>query len=90
MSSLVDNILLLNWVELGDVFRLALTVAKMRANPTSRVTHECEILDGQGMRVLPRKVPPAALPFANYYGLISRAPERHRTPIRNSDLEHQA
>ena len=90
MSSLVDNILLLNWVELGDVFRLALTVAKMRANPTTRATHECEILDGQGMRVLPRKVPPAALPFANYYGLISRAPERHRTPIRNSDLEHQA
>ena len=34
MSSLVDNILLLNWVELGDAFRLGLTVAKMRANPT--------------------------------------------------------
>ena len=78
MSSLVDNILLLNWVELGDVFRLALTVAKMRANPTVRVTHECEIVDRQGFRVLPRQVPPAALPFASYRGLLSRAPERHR------------
>jgi circadian clock protein KaiC len=79
MSSLVDNILLLNWVELGDEFRLALTVAKMRSNPTTRVTHECEVVDGQGMRVLPRQVPAAALPFAAYYGLLSRAPERHKS-----------
>ena len=28
MSSLVDNILLLNWVELSDEFRLALTIAR--------------------------------------------------------------
>jgi signal transduction histidine kinase len=28
MSSLVDNIILLNWVELGDSFRLGLTIAK--------------------------------------------------------------
>jgi circadian clock protein KaiC len=78
MSSLVDNIILLNWVELGDEFRLGLTVAKMRANPTSRVTHECEVLEGQGMRVLPRQVPAAALPFTAYFGLVSRAPERHK------------
>src|SRR5438034_549925 len=76
-SSLVDNILLLNWVELGDEFRLGLTVAKMRANPTSRVTHECEVVNGQGMRVLPRQVPKSALPFGDYFGLVSRAPERH-------------
>jgi circadian clock protein KaiC len=77
MSSLVDNILLLNWVELSDEFRLALTIAKMRANPTRRVTCECEVVAGQGMRVLPRKMPPAALPFSAYYGLVSRSPERH-------------
>ena len=83
MSSLVDNILLLNWVELGDEFRLGLTVAKMRANPTSRVNHECEVVDGQGMRVLPRQVPKGALPFGAYFGLVSRAPERHtiRGPV---------
>lgn len=79
MSSLVDNIILLNWIELGAQFRLGLTVAKMRANPTSRVTHECEIVEGKGMRVLPvaLEVAPAQLPFVSYRGLISRAPTRH-------------
>ena len=57
MSSLVDNILLMNFIELGDTFRLGLTVAKMRANPVNRATHECEVVDGQGMRVLPRQLP---------------------------------
>ena len=77
MSSMVDNIILMNWIELGDAFRLGLTVAKMRANPIERVTHECEITDGQGMRVLPRQLPPAPkMAFSGYYGLISRAPER--------------
>jgi hypothetical protein len=82
MSSLVDNIILMNWVETGDRFRLGMTVAKMRANPTTRVTHECEILDGQGMRILPRHLPVAAppLPFSGYRGLISRAPTRYPGP----------
>jgi KaiC/GvpD/RAD55 family RecA-like ATPase len=79
MSSLVDNIILMNWVETGDAFRLGLTVARMRANPTSRVTHECEILDQKGMRVLPRHLPVVAppLPFSRYRGLISRGPTRY-------------
>lgn len=78
MSSLVDNIVLLNWAELGDEFRLGLTVAKMRANPTDHVTHECEVVDGQGMRVLPRRlpVPSTLVPFAAYGGLVSRSPTR--------------
>lgn len=82
MSSLVDNIILMNWVELGDAFRLGLTVAKMRANPTSRVTFECEIQDQQGMRVLPRQLPRpiSKAPFSSYHGLISRAPTRWREP----------
>ena len=57
MSSLVDNIILMNWVELGDTFRLGLTVAKMRANATNRTTHECEIRDGHGLVVLPAVIP---------------------------------
>ena len=71
----------LNWVELGDTCRHALTVAKMRAMPTSRTTHECETVNGQGMKALPRPLR-AALPIApcaGYLGLLSRAPER-RTP----------
>ena len=81
VSSLVDNIILMNWVELGDTFRHALTVAKMRAMPTSRTTHECEIVNGQGMKVLPRRLTGAlpVVPFAGYLGLISRAPERRQT-----------
>ncbi|MDQ2942842.1 MAG: AAA family ATPase [Candidatus Dormibacteraeota bacterium] len=76
MSSLVDNILLLNFIELGDTFRLGLTVAKMRSNPVNRVTRECEIVNGQGMRVLPRQLPLVKTAFSGYYGLISRSPER--------------
>ena len=88
MSSLVDNILLLNWVELGDEFRLALTVAKMRGNPTIRVTRECDIVNGQGFRVQPRAVPMAVLPFSSYYSLLSRAPER-RLHLRSTDISPQ-
>lgn len=79
LSSLVDTIILLNWVELGDTICQALTVAKMRGSPISHVTHEYEIVDQQGLRVLPRAVPGvvSALPFTGYYSLLSRAPERH-------------
>jgi circadian clock protein KaiC len=79
VSSLVDTIILMNWVELGDTFRLGLTVAKMRGSPIIRRTHECEIADGVGLRVLPGAIDGGVpvLPFAAYYGLVSRAPERH-------------
>ena len=87
VSSLVDNIILMNWVELGDSFRHALTVAKMRAMPTSRTTHECEIVNGQGMKVLPRPLRAVlpVVPFAGYLGLISRSPER-RPPSRVPEI----
>jgi circadian clock protein KaiC len=78
MSSLVDNILLLNLIEVGDMLRLGLTVGKMRSNPVDRTTHECEVVDGHGMRVLPRELSAAAVKaaFSGYHALISRAPER--------------
>ena len=78
MSSLVDNIILLNWIELGDTFRLGLTIAKMRANQCSRTTHEAEILNGRGMKVLQQelRVPAEQHPFSSYSGLVSRSPER--------------
>jgi len=80
VSSLVDNVILLNWVELADTFRQALTIAKMRANAFDRATRECEIVNGQGMRVLPRQIPPDAtrrLAFWEYFSLVARSPERH-------------
>ncbi len=78
MSSLVDNIVLMNWVEIGDAFRLGMTVAKMRANPVNRITREVEIIDGEGMRVLPRELRVAAPqnPFSSYASLVARSPER--------------
>jgi circadian clock protein KaiC len=84
LSSLVDNIILLNWVELGEEFRLGLTVAKMRANPVIRTTHEYEIFATQGVTVRARDETSAlpAVPFSRYYGLISRAPERRRPIAR--------
>jgi circadian clock protein KaiC len=84
ISSLIDTVLLMNWVELGDTFRLGLTIAKARAMPTSRTTYECEVVNGRGLRVLPRAVPMPSLPFARYYGLLSRAPER-RSPETEVD-----
>lgn len=67
----------MNWIELGDGFRLGLPVAKMRANPTTRVTHECEVVDGEGMRVLPRRLGAGRhAAFGEYQGLVSRAPAR--------------
>lgn len=82
MSSLVDNILLLNWTELGDTFRLGLTIAKMRANRVNRQTREVEVFEGRGMEVLPHtlRVPTEQHPFSTYAGLVSRAPERR--PLR--------
>ncbi len=82
MSSLVDNILLMNWIEIGDAFRLGLTVAKMRGNPNARATHECEIRNGEGMVVLPREIPPSIVrPFSAYLNLISRNPARRSESI---------
>jgi circadian clock protein KaiC len=83
MSSLVDNILLMNWIEIGDAFRLGLTVAKMRGNPNARATNECEILDGRGMTVLPRQIPaPMVRPLSSYLNLISRNPTRRPDPSK--------
>jgi circadian clock protein KaiC len=87
VSSLVDNIILMNFVELGDTFRHAVTVSKTRSSPITRTTHEVEILDGRGMRVLPRALEAArpVLPFAGYQGLIARSPERRPAGILPPD-----
>ncbi|HEX7360468.1 MAG TPA: ATPase domain-containing protein, partial [Bryobacteraceae bacterium] len=89
LSSLVDNIILMNWVEIGDAFRLGLTVAKMRANPVTRVTREVEINSHGGMRVLPRELRAAApqSPFSSYTGLVSRSPERRLRPQTQSGAD---
>ena len=83
MGSLVDNIILMNWVEPGDTFRLGLTVAKMRANPCVRTTRECEVINGLGMRVLDRELKLPPVPFSRYSSLLSRAPDRRERERAN-------
>ena len=90
MSSLVDNIILMNWVETRRHVPARADRREDAGEPDcSRLTHECEILDGQGLRVLPRHLPVgvAHLPFSAYRGLISRGPTRRPAPGGSDDKE---
>lgn len=77
VSSIVDNLIVLNLVELGNTLHRAITVAKARGCDHRFETREYKIEQG-GIRLLPedegRALP--ALPFQSYYGLLSRAPTR--------------
>jgi circadian clock protein KaiC len=77
VSSIVDNIVLLNFVELSNTVHRAITVAKARGSAHQFVTREFTIGHG-GITLVPvdqaRALP--VLPFASYYGLLSRAPTR--------------
>jgi circadian clock protein KaiC len=77
VSSITDNIILLNFVELGNVLRRAITVAKARGCDHSFVTREFKIERG-GIRLLPLDEGQAlpVLSFQRYAGLVSRAPTR--------------
>src|SRR6202790_5235274 len=77
ISSIVDNLILMNFVELGTSLRRAITVAKARGSEHEFVTREYTIGPG-GISLLPleegKTLP--TLPFQSYYGLLSRAPTR--------------
>jgi circadian clock protein KaiC len=77
VSSIVDNIVLLNYVELGNNLRRAITVAKCRGSGHQFATREFTVGLG-GITLLPvdESVALPALPFQSYYGLLSRAPTR--------------
>src|ERR1700738_242378 len=82
ISSIVDNLILLNFVELGTSLRRAITVAKARGSAHQFVTREFTIGPG-GISLVPleegKSLP--VLPFQSYYGLLSRAPTRLRTAL---------
>jgi circadian clock protein KaiC len=77
VSSIVDNIIVMNYVELGNTVHRALTVAKARGCDNSFVTREFQIGPG-GISLVPVDETKAlpVLPFQSYYGLLSRAPTR--------------
>jgi circadian clock protein KaiC len=76
VSSIVDNLILMNFVELGNSLRRAITVAKARGSKHEFITREYTIGPG-GISLVPMEgtVLPT-LPFQSYYGLLSRAPMR--------------
>jgi circadian clock protein KaiC len=77
VSSIVDNIVLLNFVELGNTLHRAITVAKARGSANRFMTREFTIGPG-GISLVPLDEAKAlpVLPFQSYYGLLSRAPTR--------------
>ncbi len=77
ISSIVDNLILLNFVELGTSLRRAITVAKARGSEHQFATREYAIGAG-GISLVPVEEGKAlpVLPFQSYYGLLSRAPTR--------------
>jgi circadian clock protein KaiC len=77
VSSVVDNIVLLNFVELSNTLHRAITVAKARGSANQFITREFTIGPG-GITILPEDASAAlpVLPFQSYYGLLSRAPTR--------------
>ena len=85
ISSIVDNLILMNFVELGTSLRRAITVAKARGSEHQFVTREFTIGQG-GISLLPLEEGKAlpVLPFQSYYGLLSRAPARLSPDLQRS------
>jgi len=89
-SHLVDNIILLNYVEISTVLRRALAVPKVRGSRNLQVTREYTIGVG-GLSLLDESdnnnqaVP--QLPFSSYYGLLSRSPSR-QSPMIEEAVAH--
>ena len=87
-SHLVDNIILLNYVEISTVLRRAIAVPKVRGSRNRQVTREYVIGEG-GLSLIEERdgadggaVP--QLPFSSYYGLLSRSPSRQSPLIEEA------
>lgn len=81
-SAIVDNIVLLSYVEISTKLRRALLVPKVRGASIPQVTREFLIKNG-GIKIVEdnrdqakefEEVP--QLPLSSYYGILSRAPAR--------------
>jgi circadian clock protein KaiC len=90
-SHLVDNIILLNYVEISTILRRAIAIPKVRGSHNLQVTREYVIAEG-GLRLLDDAAEDAdavvpQLPFSSYYGLLSRSPSR-RSPLIDDAIAH--
>lgn len=84
-SAIVDNIVLLNYVEISTLIRRAITIPKARGSKPDQRTREYIIQRG-GISILDDKsvegvetVP--QLPLSSYYSVLARAPTRHSPMI---------
>jgi len=76
VSSIVDNIILLNLVELGNTLHRCLTVVKARGSGHEFDSREYVIEQG-GIKLLPvDSNAPVVSPLASYSSILSRAPSR--------------
>ncbi len=89
-SHLVDNIILLSYVEISTRLRRALVVPKSRGSHNVQVTHEYVIGPG-GLALKDVQEAPSGgttsvpqLPFTAYYGLLSRSPSRQSPAIEEA------
>ena len=86
-SHLVDNIILLNYVEISTVLRRAIAVPKVRGSRNLQITREYTI-DVGGLLLIDesetttQSVP--QLPFSSYYGLLSRSPSRQSPAVEEA------
>lgn len=94
-SHLVDNIILLNYVEISTVLRRAIAIPKVRGSRNLQVTREyiigeggVSLLDESAANVDPSGVVPQ-LPFSSYYGLLSRSPSR-QSPLVEESIQQGA
>ena len=89
-SHLVDNIILLTYVEISTVLRRAIAIPKVRGSRNQQVTREyvigeggLSLLDETGGSTDPHGVVPQ-LPFSSYYGLLSRSPSRQSPLVEDA------
>lgn len=89
-SHLVDNIVLLSYVEISTKLRRALTVPKVRGSANIQETREY-VIGPKGITIL--EDPPQEqavelavpqLPFNAYYGLLSRSPTRKSPAVEEA------
>ncbi len=87
VSHLVDNIVLLNYVEISTRIRRAITVPKARGSANQQCTREFQITN-EGVFLLDEDRGEAGkveavpqLPFSSYYGILARSPTRHSPVI---------
>ncbi|GAA6619255.1 ATPase domain-containing protein [Scytonema sp. NUACC26] len=87
VTSVVDNVILLSYVELGNVMHRAITVAKARGCNHQYVTREYRIDRGGIILALEDSTEGPNLPFGSYYNLLSRAPTRFSRSHRSFTSE---